>query len=74
MKGTNIQSTSKINSKEIISSNTLNNYSLIQKLAIVDRAWIHGKKPTSIVLGVSVCLIHQWTKKHEELLKLSNKK
>jgi hypothetical protein len=63
----------KINSKGIIASSTHNNYSLIQKLAIVNRAWMYGKNPTARVLSVSVSLIHRWTKQHQQLLKLSNK-
>ena len=63
----------KVNCKGKLKGNTRNNYSLIQKLAIVDRARILGKKPTSREMGIAVSMIHRWEKQQESMLELADK-
>ena len=68
-----LQSTMKINLKGKIKTSTRNNYSLIQKLAIVDRANITRKKPTARGTGIAVSMIQRWVKQQEIMLALANK-
>ena len=63
----------KINTKGKTKTNTRNNYSLIQKLAIVDRAKMLGKKTTARESGIAVSMIQRWAKQQEVMLELSNK-
>jgi hypothetical protein len=62
----------KVSTKGVVSSTARNNLTLIQKLAIVDRARIYGKKPTSRETGINLRQIHRWTKQQSQLLQLSH--
>ena len=61
----------KVNSKGKLQETTRKNCSLIQKLAIVDRARILGKKPMSRESGIAVSMIQRWTKQQDRMLELA---
>jgi hypothetical protein len=63
----------KVSLSGVISNKTRNNYSLVQKLAIVDRARIHCKNPTARDIGIDVTLIHRWSKQYDKMRALCNK-
>jgi transposase-like protein len=65
------QSTMKVNNRGKLLMVTRRNFFLIQKLAIIDRAKEKGKKPTARELGVSVQLIHRWTRQKQQIFELA---
>jgi hypothetical protein len=60
----------KINNK----GNKKESFSLVQKLAIVNRAKLKGKKPTAKELGINVSQIHRWSKQHFAINQLCDKR
>jgi hypothetical protein len=64
----------KINNKGNEKTTTRKVFSLVQKLAIVDRANLKGKKPTAKELGINVSQIHRWSKQHFAINQLCDKR